>query len=382
LQLHYKEGYMTCQILSGTFKNVASTPFFIPIRAGIDQFYLKNLTMSGQTALGIAGALTSNRIVEAYFNPTYMARGTGIIKQNGTVSGTLAPLNNGAMTINGIYMVDAANPVKGPNIAIASFVPGTTTTFTTGAAHGFVVGDNVRIGSLTSAPELGGLVMTVTAVGSTTTFTTLLNSTNSLTSVGVVYRVGNAYMSPNSLYYPQVRAIAAITLANPMVVTLLVQQNYQVGDVVRFQIPTVFTGGAQSQLNSTQNGLPREFTVIAVNNAVGTQTVTLNVDSTAFTAFAWPATSSYPFSLPQMIPQGEGNINTAQAFGVQPAPLPYANQNILGFATQNQACNGVLVGTGDGTNSATTGGIISSTIDAWEWTAVTNTQTFPSGIFP
>ena len=373
---------MNSQSISGTFKNVASTPFFIPIRMGISRFYLKNLTLSGETALGITGALTSTRIVEAYFNPSYMSNGTGIIKQNGTVAGTVAPLNNGSMTINGITIIDAARQVNGPTIAIASFGPGTTTVWTTSTPHGFVVGDNVRVGNLVSAPQFGGLTMTVTAVGSTTTFTTLLNSSNAVTSVGSVFRVGNAYMSYRSFYYPENRVIADITLANPMVVTLLVQQNYQVGDVVRFQIPTALTGGSQSQLNSTNNGLPNEFTVIAVNNAVGTQTVTLNVDSSAFTAFAWPAATSYPFGLPEMIPQGEGNINSAQSFGVSPAPLPYGNQDILGFATQNQACNGVLIGTGDGTNSSSTGGIIASTIDAWEWVANFDQSTYPSGAFP
>jgi hypothetical protein len=376
---------MNSQSISGTFKNLASTPFFIDIRMGISRFYLKNLTMSGETALGVAGALTSNRIVEAFFNPSYMAAGTGIIKQNGTVSGTLAPLNNGVMAINGISYYNAAAPSVGPNIAISSFTPGTTTVFVTGSAHGFQVGDTVRIGNMTSAPQMGGLSMTVTAVGSTTQFTTLFNSSNAVTSVGTVYKTGSAYLPYKSLYYPEVRAIAGFTLANPCVVTLLVQQNYQIGDVVRFNIPTVFTGGSQSQLNSTNNGLPNEFTVIAVNNAVGTQTVTLNVDSSSFTAFAWPAVTTvgaYPQTIPEMIPQGEGNINTAQAFGVTPSPLPYGNQDILGFATQNQAVSGILVGAGDGTNSSTTGGVIGSTVDAWQWEAYFDQSVYPYGSFP
>lgn len=384
---------MNSQSISGTFKNVLSTPFFIPIRMGISRFYLRNLTMSGQTALGIAGSLTSNRIVKAFFNPSYMSAGTGLIEENGTVSSVLAPLNNGVMAINGLTYWNAAAPPVGASVAISSFTPGTTTAFVTGTAHGFQIGDTVRIGNMTSAPQLGGLSMTVTAVGSSTTFTTLLNSSNAVTSVGTVYKMGSAYLPNKALYYPEFRAIAGFTLANPMVVTTLVQQNYQVGDVVRFQIPTVFTGGLQSQLNSTNNGLPNEFTVVAVNNAVGTQTVTLNVDSTSFTAFAWPAittSGSYPASLPEMIPQGEGNINSAQAFGVLPAPLPYANQDILGFATQNQAVSGILVGCGDGTNNATTGGIISNastavtgaTQDAWAWEAYFDQSTYPNGSFP
>ncbi len=379
---------MNTQIVNGTFKTTSATPFFIPIRGGITKFELKNLTRSGVTALGVTGSLTSDRIVKAFFNPDFMTSGTALIEQQGTVAGILAPLSNGIAAINGISVIDAANQVKGPNIAISSFTPGTTTVWTTGANHNFHVGDNVRVGSLTSAPELGGIVMTVTAVGSATTFTTLLNSTNSLTSVGIVYKVGNAYMPQPSLYYPEWRAIASITLANPMVVTTLVQQNYQVGDKVRFQIPQLTPQNVpplyfgMPELNSGNNGLPKEFTVIAVNNAVGTQTVTLDVDSTGFTAFAWPVAARYPFSLPLMVPQGEGNINSAQAYGVLPAPLPYGNQNILGFATQNQACNGVLVGAGDGTNSATTGGIIGSTTDAWYWEATMVSQTYNYAQFP
>jgi hypothetical protein len=363
---------MTAQILTGSFKNVASTPFFVPVTAQISTFTLRNLTRSGVTSLGIAGALTSTRIVEGYFNPNLMGAGTALIKQNGTVSGILAPINNGICAINGFTIVNGANYVQGATIAIASFVPGTTTVFTTSAAHGLQVGDNVRIVNLASAPQMGGLVMTVTAVGSTTTFTTLFNSSNAVTSTGSVYKVGSAYNQNSSLYYPQNRAIAAVSLANPMVVTTLVQQNYQIGDVVRFQIPTAF---GMQQLVSTSNGLPVQFTVSAVNNAVGSQTVTFsNVDSSAFTAFAWAAASAYPYGLPVMVPQGEGNLN--QLSGVTPAPLPYANQDILGFARQNQGQNGILIGAGDGTNSATTGGLIGSTVDAWEWTAVTASQSF------
>ena len=371
---------METQIVTGAFTNVASTPFFIPVRCQIDEFRLVNLTRSGITAFGIAGSQSSTLISQAEFFPRYMTRGTALVYQNGTASGNVSPLNVGNLAQNGFYLFDAANQPKGPNIAVASFVPGTTTTFTTSAPHGFVVGDNVRIGSMTTAKQLGGVVMTVTAVGSTTTFTTLLNSSNALTSVGTVYRVGNAYLPQPALYYPEWRAIAGITLTNPMVVTLLVRQIYHVGDVVRFAIPSVYTGGAQSALNSTQNGLPVEFTIIGVNNAVGTQTVTLAYDATALTAFAWPAfvtVNAYPASLPIMEPQGEGNINNLQSFGITPSPLPYANQNVLSFATQNQAQNGILVGAGDGASTTTTGGIITDAVEAWAWRAICSQQVFP-----
>lgn len=358
---------MSTQITSGSFTNVASTPYFLPLQQHVSYFRLVNASK--------LASYTSARITSAEWWD-YMANGTAIADAPTTVTG---PLNASAvirtlLAQNGITKVTGGAYVQGPTIAIASFVPGSPTVFTTSAPHGFQVGDNVRISGMTTAPQMGGLVMTVTAVGSTTTFTTLFNSTAALTSVGSVFKVGNVAFQNSSLYYPQNRAIALITLANPMVVTTLVQQNYQIGDVVRFMIPTQF---GMQQLNSGSNGLPIQLTVSAVNNAVGTQSVTFaNVDSSAYTAFAWAAAASYPYGLPVMIPQGEGNTNNL--IGVVPSPLPYGNQNILGFARQNTAQSGLLIGAGDGTAAASTGGLIGSTTDTWYWEAHTSLQQFPA----
>lgn len=370
---------MSTQVTTGTFKSTSATPLFIPLSQQINEFRCYNLTRSGMTSGGISGALTSTRIVEAYFNPSYMANGTALIKQNGTVSGILAPINNGICAIGGFTVYNAASPTSYTAVAVSSFTPGTTTVWVTGTAHGFAVGDTVRMYGLTSAPQFSGLAMTVTAVGSTTQFTTLLNSTGATTSVGSVVKTGSAYLPNRGLYYPQNRVIAAMTNANPMVITTLVQQNYAAGDVVTFDIPSAFS---VPQLSNQYTGYPVQATVISSNNAVGTQTVTLAVDSTSFGTFGgangWLGASSYPFTPPTMVPQGEGNINNWSAFGVTPAPLPYANQDVLSFARQNQGYNGILIGAGDGTNSATTGGVLGSTTDVWSWEAITSLQQFPS----
>jgi hypothetical protein len=376
---------MSTQVITGSFTNVTSTPYFIPVHNYVSEFRLKNLTRSGVTVGSVSGSLTSDRIVEAFWCD-YMNAGTAQIVQNGTVAGILAPMQNGYAAINGISIFNAARPPVYAAVAIASFVPGTTTVWTTSAPHLLQVGDNVRVYGLTSAPQFGGLRMTVTAVGSSTTFTTLLDSTGATTSVGFMQKVGNYLLPSPSLYYPENRVIAKITNANPMVVTTLVQQNYFVGDVVTFDMPSRF---GMPQLTNSISGLPFQATVIAANNAVGVQTVTLAVDSTNFGVFAtntvvggsnpghWPLSPAYPLSFPVMVPQGEGNINNFQQFGVVPAPLPYANQDVLSFARQNQASNGILIGAGDGTNSATTGGIIGSTVDVWEFRVITSAQEYP-----
>ena len=374
---------MSTQVCTGTFTNVASTPFFVPLEQYISEFRLKNLTRSGVTVGSVAGALTATRIVEAFFNQAYQNPGTAQIIQTSTVSGNHALMNIGNLAQNGFTIFNAANQPSNPVIAISSFTPGTTTVWTTGTAHGYQVGDTVKVYGLVSAPQFGGLSMTVTNVGSTTTFTTLLNSTGATTSVGSVIKTGNYLVPTKSLYYPENRVIAAMTNANPMVITTLVQQNYYVGDVVTFSIPTVF---GVPQLSNQYSGLPVQGTVIAANNAVGAQTVTLAINSTGFGVFGgangWPASSSYPFSFPTMVPQGEGNINNFQAFGVTPSPLPYANQDVLSFARQNQGYNGILIGAGDGTDATTTGGLIGSTVDVWEWRAITSSMEFPANISP
>lgn len=362
---------MSSQITMGSFKNVAATPFFLSFSQEIDSFELFNLTAMDVTAGGVSGITTTPRIVKAYYN-RYLTAGTAIIEEtNAAYSSNVASLAVGYLPQNGFTIYNAAKQTNGPNVSGASFVPGTTTVFTA-AGHGFLVGDNVRITNVTSAPQIGGLVMTVTAV-TTNTFTTLLDTTNAVTSVFTVYKVGSAYLPPRALYYPEYRVVASITKANPMVVTLLVAQNYQVGDVVRFAIPTAY---GMQQLNSTTNGLPLQFTVSAVNNAVGTQTVTFaNVDSTSFNTFVSLTASQYPQSLPVMIPQGEGNTNNL--IGVTPTPLPYANQDILGFARQNVAQNGILIGAGTGDNTSSTGGIIGANAEFWWWRAMSSLQNFP-----
>lgn len=354
-------------ITSGSFTNVASTPYYLPLQQHVSYFKLTNASK--------LASYTSGRITNVEWWD-YMANGIAYVDAPTTITG---PLNASAvirtqLAQNGISLYDSSVYSQGATVAISSFTPGTTTVFTTGTNHGYQVGDNVRVVGLTTAPQMGGLVMTVTATNGTNQFTTLFNSSNAVTSTGSVYKVGNVAVQNSALYYPQNRAIAAISLANPMVVTTLVQQNYQIGDVVRFMIPTQF---GMQQLNSPSTGLPVEATVSAVNNAVGTQTVTFaNVNSSAFTAFAWAAAASYPYGLPVMIPQGEGNTNNL--VGVVPSPLPYANQNILGFARQNTASRGLLIGAGDGTAASSTGGIIGSTTDTWYWEAHTSLQQFPN----
>jgi hypothetical protein len=72
-------------------------------------------------------------------------------------------------------------------------------------------------------------------------------------------------------------------------------------------------------------------TIIAIN--AGTNTITVNINSTAFTAFAFPlsAVAAGGITFAQVVPVGEA------------AAVPY--QNLLDDATDNRAIRGIRIGT-------------------------------------
>jgi hypothetical protein len=276
---------------------------------------------------------------------------------------TSAALTCGNVTAGGFTLVNSANPQTFAAIALATpfFTEANPSVWTTATAHGYSVGDVVRVYGLTGAAQFSGLAATVTAVTSTT-FTTLINTTGvTPPTAGFVQKIGT---SP--LYVPTRIGIAGITQANPMVVTTLVQANYQVGQQVVFDIPQPFPATpafGMNQLSVFVNSSPFVATITAVNNAIGTQTLTFgNVDSTNFTAFTWPTNAqavSQDFGFPFVVPNSDG----------QPNPLPFpnnANQNVVVGATRNAGLLGILIGTG----------IIGTTTDVWEWTAYQANQTF------
>jgi hypothetical protein len=96
------------------------------------------------------------------------------------------------------------------------------------------------------------------------------------------------------MYYPRRRYISSITQAAAAVIELTVLHDFEVGEVVRIQVPDAF--------DMTEiNGLQGEIT--AVDNLLNT--ITVDIDSTAFTAFAWPLTADVPFTPAQVIPVGD-----------------------------------------------------------------------------
>jgi len=141
-------------------------------------------------------------------------------------------------------------------------------------------GDRVRLYSTTGMLQIGGMDFTISSVsGSAFTLLGLDASGFAAAATNVVARrISNLDpVEPEFLY------VTKVSLANPCVVTVSQAHNYVVGQKIAFQIPPSF---GMQELNRLR--------VPAVITAVGTYTMTLNIDSSAFTAFAFPASTASP----------------------------------------------------------------------------------------
>jgi len=174
----------------------------------------------------------------------------------------------------------------------ATAITAATPPVVSAVGHGYQVGDTVLLTGTTGMLQVGGIEATVTVRDSADTF-----------SIGYVPAVGFAAaatagavrrVSTPAMFGPRRRFITAITAAASAVVTLSVTHGYKVGEKIKFKV--------ESEFGMTEiNDLVGEITAISTAN----NTITVDIDSSAFTAFAFPASAEVPFTHAYALPVGE-----------------------------------------------------------------------------
>lgn len=172
---------------------------------------------------------------------------------------------------------------------VASISQASPAVVTTAAAHGLVTGDQVRIFSVNTLDVLNGIVFEATVTGAAT-FTIPVDTTaQTLVGAGGFFRK----IIPLVEWRPEARIITAITQALSAVVTTAVPHGFSLGAILRLNVPANF-GMSQA------NGL------LATITAVTASTFTVNVDTSGFTAFAFPQQApAFASSFAQAVPVGE-----------------------------------------------------------------------------
>lgn len=215
-----------------------------------------------------------------------MTTDTGIEYQKLAADESMSPVT---LSSGGFTLVDtSAASLSAINSTITAVTTAATPLVQLTSTAGLSDGDVVRMVNVSGAQQLGGFDFTIGSVISNTSFT-LAN----MAQLGDAGSTGSFYkVKYDPLYYPRHRYITKVTKASSAVVTFSVDHGYTAGQKIRFKVPSAY---GMTQLD----GLTGTIT------AVSTSTATVDIDSTAFTTFAFPATADVPFTPAMVVPIGE-----------------------------------------------------------------------------
>jgi len=228
------------------------------------------------------------------------------------------------ITSSGFTLVDSSVQTPGVlNATITAISAAAIPVVTNSGTNGLSAGDIVRLFNVASAQQVGGFDFTVG-------YNTLSATTFSLDYMPtIVAGTTGSWRKINfdPIFYPRRRYITKITAAQNAVVTMSVTHGYKVGQQVRMVVPAAF-GMIQ------MDGLLATITAINTTTTSG-NSITLDVDSSTFTAFAWPLSAAVPFTAAEVVPVGE---DTAFALS--------AGVDILSDATLNTGFLGMVLAGG------------------------------------
>lgn len=321
-----------------TAAQTATLPASININTG---FLPTKIWVTNETQYGASGTGNLN-ITEMFWDSVYPTQ-TKVSYWNAAGTAIL----QGVVTTNGISLYDGRQSVLLGPVVTGGALSKANPAQLTSNAHGLQTGDQILIhGPFTAATamnQLGGMIFTVTVTGANTVTIPINTNTANFTATTVTtwqkVKVG-------PLFYPQRTFITGMTAANPIVVTTSTNHGYTVGQQVRLHVPAVF---GMVQANNLQG----------VITAVTATTFTIgSIDSSAFTAFAWPAVTSLPFTQPYVTPVGAGPSVVATP--------PFYYDDKLDDATTNIGFQGFNIGAGlllTSTNAVI--GVTASDILSW-----------------
>lgn len=297
----------------------------LQIRSDVDWMQVLNYTVADDdtqtTAIGVE-----------YYWQRGMAADTGIEYKKSNAANA-AQLTT-ALASGGFTLLDTSgSPLDTLNATITAISTAAIPVATNSGTNGLVAGDVVRIINTTSAQQLGGFDFTVG-------YNTLTNTTFSLDYMSTLAGAGTSgswrRIKFDPIFYPRRRFITAITQATSAVVTLSVTHGYTAGQAVRFVVPSAYG-------MTEMDGLIGNITAIDTTTTTG-NTITVDIDSSAFTSFAFPADGDEPFSPALIVPVGETANGT------------YAN--VIDDATDNVSFIGMQLAAGTDSPAGANGDVV------------------------
>ena len=185
----------------------------------------------------------------------------------------------------------AALGIRSYNTANPPLFSALATTAVTGSAGTFVVsmastgdiqvGDHVRLYATTGSLQMAGYKFQVTAVTSNVSITLGYMASGGITFAADATAGSVLKYIPNQMY-PRYSWIAGISQAAQAVVYFTAKNDYTPGEILSFRVPSAF---GMTQINN------KRARVLSVTNSATVSSVTLDLDSSAFTAFDFPTSA-------------------------------------------------------------------------------------------
>lgn len=336
-----------------------SNSTIIAIPSGADWVSVRNYTQYG--TVGAAGGAYFNGTANAdvgfeFYWQRGMAPGTGLVSYKASASGVVSvdSLVSGGFTLyDPSGQSNGAQPLLGPAVATTASTNSTRPVVSTASTAGISVGTVVRM-SNTAQNDINGIDFVVGAVTVNSAFTLMTASNALATAPGAIggagfYRIVNN--GNRGLFYPRRRVITNITQAVNANVSTSIAHGLTCGQEVRFNIPAV-SGMIQLNPNPLNNYFPTgSSTAAIVVSIVDDYNFTINIDTTAYTAFTYPTIAQQPSSFPEVTPFGEDTATALATLGlvvpeIGGQQIYNTNTGILADSTVNTGFLGMILGTG------------------------------------
>jgi hypothetical protein len=266
-------------ITQGSFTS-AGVPVNIPLQTSADYFKAVNMTQLATTQTAGRGFM-----FEWYSNPSFATNSA--IEWSKTNSSNA--VNMTLATSGGFNYITAYPQPEAPFVgtAITSASPAVASGFT---GLPYNNGDRVILYNTTGMAQIGGMAFTVSSV-STTGFTLIGLPAAGFAAAATA--VTARRIAPYNAVLPEFMYVTAISQAAQGVVTISTDPTnlVYVGQKLVFKIPPSF-GMTQLNTNNLPGTQDLPVVVTAVNAAA--YQFTINVNTTSFTPFAFPASGLSP----------------------------------------------------------------------------------------
>lgn len=326
---------------SGTYTNAASAlPTTVPLSDKPDYFVVRDITNWGAASTAVSQ-------MESWIYPYTMAagsyRGLGMISAAAGSNYTYGRTGTSA----GFTFIDPSNPPTFASLPITTtFIDKTTWVIPMSNTGSIAVGDTVRIINPTSMLQAGGIVAQVTAVTANVSIT--LGYIASAVSAGADFTADSTGGSilkfiPQS-FYPKELQVMYITQATQGKVYFSRPNNFTPGQIVDFYIPSTYGMTELNFLTAQPGGAAR---VLSVTNSSTESSITLDLDTSGFTAFAWPTSAAsvgaaspatcfpagsgvVPYNGSATVPQSPPGTNLQDAFDNRNQFYMYIGSSVVG----------------------------------------------------